>query len=70
MFSVFAMKLAIKNAIISKYHHQMVFYIKFASNTLMDMPRMPLGTLEIKFREGKIFIHRNRLIRVMKHKLK
>ena len=45
-------------------------YIKFTSNTPMNMMRMPLGTLEIKFPESKIFIRRNRLNRLMSHKLK
>ena len=47
----------------------MVFYIKFTQNTLMDMTRMPLGILEIKFHESKIFFRRNRLNRLLRHKL-
>ena len=65
----FAMESVI-NAIISKYHHQMVFYINLTSNILMDMMRIPLGTLEIKFYESKMFIYRNWLHSLMSHKLK
>ena len=48
----------------------MDFYIKFTSNILMGMTRMPLGSLEIKFSESKIFIHRIRLNRLIRHRLK
>ena len=36
----------------------------------MDMTRIPLGALEIKFRESKIFIRLNMLNRLMRHKMK
>ena len=70
MLNVFAMKSAIKERHHSKYHYQMVFHITVPSNILNDMTRMPLGTLGIKFRDSKMFIRRNRLNRLMGHKLK
>ena len=70
MLIVFAMKSAIKEHHHSKYHYQMVFHITVLSNILTDMTRMPLGTLGIKFRDSKMFIRRNRLNRLMSHKLK
>ena len=60
----------LKNAIIPKYHHQMVFHVTVPSNILNDMAKMPLGTLGIKFGDSKMFIRRNRLNRLMSHKLK
>ena len=63
------MKSAIKERHHSKYHHQIVFHITVPSNILIDMTRMPLGTLGIKFRDSKIFIHRNRLNRLISYKL-
>ena len=70
MLYIFAMKSAIKERHHSKYHHQMVFHITVPSNILTDMTRMPLGTFDIKFRNSKMFIHRNRLNRYMSYKLK
>ena len=64
------MKSAIKERNHSKYRHQMVFHITVPSNILTDMTRMPLGTLGIKFCDSKMFIRRNRLNRLMSHKLK
>ena len=61
MLNVFAMKSAIKERSHSKYHHQMVFHITVPSNILIGMTRMPLGTLDIKFRDSEMFILRNRL---------
>ena len=69
MLNVFAMKSASKERHDSKYHYQMVFHITVPSNILNDMTRMPLGTLGIKFRDSKMFIRRNRLNRLMSHKL-
>ena len=63
------MKSAIKKRHNSKYHHQIVFHITVPSNILTDMTRMPLGTLGIKFRDSKMFIHRNRLNRLISYKL-
>ena len=65
----FATKSAIKESHHSKYHHQMVFNITVPSNILIDMTRMPLGTLGIKFRDSKMFIRRNRLNRLMGYTL-
>ena len=65
MLYIFATKSAIKERHHSKYHHQMVFHIPVPSNILTYMTRMPLGTLGIKFRDSKMFIHRNRLNRLM-----
>ena len=70
MLNVFAINSAIKERNHSKYHHQMVFHISVPSNILNDMTRMPLGTLGIKFHDSKKFIRRNRLNRLMSHKLK
>ena len=56
MVNVFAMKSAIKERHHSKYHLQMVLHITVPSNILTDMTRMPLGTLDIKFRVSKMFI--------------
>ena len=61
IFNVFVMKSAIKEPIISIYHHQMVFHIKFTSDILTDMIRMPQGTVDIK---------KYSLNRLMSHKLK
>ena len=69
MLNVFAMKSAFKERHHSKYHYQKVFHIPVPSNILKDMTRMPLGTLGIKFRDSKMFIRRNRLNRLMSHKL-
>ena len=69
MLYIFAMKSAIKESHHSKYHHQIVFHITVPSNILIDMTRMPLGTLGIKFRDSKMFIHRNRLNRLISYKL-
>ena len=69
MLDIFAMKSAIKERHHFKYHHQMVFHITVPSNLLIDMTRMPLGTLGIKFRDSKMFIRRNRLNRLMSYKL-
>ena len=55
-----AMKSAIKERHHSKYHHQIVFHITIPSNILIDMTRIPLGTLVIKFRDSRRFIGRNR----------
>ena len=70
MLNVFAMKSAIKERHRSEYHYQMVLHITVPSNILNDMTRVPLGTLGIKFRDSKMFIRRNRLNRLMSHKLK
>ena len=70
MLNVFATKSAIKERCHSKYHHHMVFHITVPLNILNDMTRMPLGTLGIKFRDSTMFIRRNRLNRLMSHKLK
>ena len=70
MLNVSAMKSAIKERHFSKYHHQMVFHITVFSNILGDMTRMPLCTLGKNFCDSKMFIHRNRLNRLMSHKLK
>ena len=70
MLNVFAMKSAIEERPHSKYHYQMVFHITVPSNILNDMTRMTLGTLGIKVRDSKKFIRRNRLNRLMSHKLK
>ena len=64
MLYFFATKLAIKER-----HHQMVFHLTVPSNILIDMTRMPLGTLGIKFRDRKMFIRRNRLNKLMSNKL-
>ena len=69
MLNVFATKSAIKEGHHSKCHHQMVFHTTVPSNIVNDMTRMSLGTLGIKFRDSKMFIHRNRLNRHMSHKL-
>ena len=66
---IFTMKSAIKERHHSKYHHQIVFHVTVPSNILIDMTRMPLGTLGIKFRDSKMFIHRNRLNRRISYKL-
>ena len=70
MLNVFAMKPAIKERHHPKYHYQVVFHITVPSNKLKDMTRMPLGSLGIKFRDSKMFIRRNRLNRLISHKLK
>ena len=70
MLNVFATKSAFKERYLSKYQHHMVFHTTFPSNILNDMTRMPLGTLGIKFRDSTMFIGRNRLNRLMGHKLK
>ena len=70
MLNFFAMKSAIKERHHSKYYHQMVLHITVPSNVLNDMTKMPLGTLGIKFRDSKMFIRRNRLNKLMRHKLK
>ena len=70
MLKVFAIKSAIKERHHFKYHLQMVLHITAPSNILTDMTRMPLGTVGIKFRVSKMFIRRNRLNRLMSHKLK
>ena len=70
MLNVFAAKSAIKERHHSKYHYHMVFHTTVPLNILNDMTRMPLGTLGIKFRDSKMFIRRNRLNRLMGHKLK
>ena len=64
------MKSAIKERHHSKYHYYMVFHITVPSNILNDMTRMPLGTLGVKFCDSKLFIRRNRLNKLMSHKLK
>ena len=70
MLDVFATKSAIKERHRSKYHRHMVFHTPVPSNILSDMTRMPLGTLGIKLHDSKMFIRRNRLNRLMSHKLK
>ena len=65
-----AIKSAIKERNHSKYYYQMVFPITVPSNIPNGMTRMPLGTSGIKFRDSKMFIRRNRLNRLMSHKLK
>ena len=70
MLNVFAMKSVIKERHQSKYHYQMVFHITVPSNILIGMTRVPLGILGIKFRDSKMFIRRNRLNRLISHKLK
>ena len=70
MLNVFAMKSAIKERHHFKYHYQMVFHITAPSNILNNMTRMPLGILGIKFHDSKMLIRRNRLNRLMSHKLK
>ena len=47
----------------------MVFHITVPSNILIDMTRMPMGTLGIKFRYSKMLIRRNKLNRLMSYKL-
>ena len=69
MLYIFATKSAIKERDHAKYHHQMVFHITVPSNILNDMTKMPLGTLGIKFRDSKMFIHRNRLNRLISYKV-
>ena len=68
MLYIFATKPAIKERDHPKYHYQMVFHITVPSNILIDMIRMPVGTLGIKFRDSKMFIRRNRLNRLMSYK--
>ena len=70
MLKVFAIKSAIKERHHFKYHLQMVLHITVPSNILTDMTRISLGYLGIKFRVSKMFIRRNRLNRLMSHKLK
>ena len=69
MLYIFATKSAIKERHRSKYQNQMVFQITDPLNILIDMTRMPLGTLDIKFRDSKMFIRRNRLNRLISYKL-
>ena len=69
MLYIFAMQSAIKERHHSKNRHQMVFHITVPSNILIDMTRMPLGTLGIKFRDSKMFIRRNRLNGLISYKL-
>ena len=66
MLTVFAMNQVIKECHRSKYHH----HITVPSNILIGMARMPLGTLGIAFPNSNMFISRNRLNRLMSHKLK
>ena len=65
----FSTKSAIKERHHCKYHHQMVLHITVPSNILINMIRMRLGSLGIKFRDSKMFIRRNRLNRLISYKL-
>ena len=65
MLNDFAIK-----SVIKEVHHFQIPSPNGIFNTIVDIKRMPLGILEIKFRENKTFIRRNWLNRLSSHKLK